>query len=126
VRFEDVLFADEIGLGYGALVIIRLLLLRRGSQRGDVELNHRWKDRDRSPNRQYASTDVFDARPGDLAQFEFNWTICDYASAVRGAKCQIAFQHSLLPIHHPRHPSSEYGLEVPENPEYWRTSEGAV
>lgn len=44
---------------------------------------------DRGPHRFEAAPDVLFARPGELEQFEFHWTVADYITAILGAGCQL-------------------------------------
>jgi SAM-dependent methyltransferase len=44
---------------------------------------------DRGPHRSEAGQDVLYPEPGELAQFEFHWTVADYITAMLASGCQL-------------------------------------
>lgn len=52
-----------------------------------LELHHNYFNR--GPHRFELTEDVLYPAPGDLEQFEFNWTVADYVSALLVAGCEI-------------------------------------
>lgn len=52
-----------------------------------LELHHNYFHR--GPHRSELTPDVLYPAPGDWEQFEFNWTVADYISALLGAGCEI-------------------------------------
>jgi SAM-dependent methyltransferase len=71
----------------GLLIVSEYHPFRRVWRRSPDDLELGFSYFDRGPHRYEVAPDVLCAEPGELAQFEFHWTVADYITALLAAGC---------------------------------------